>query len=151
MTSISDRPTVKNPKRFENPRTPQGKAGKWAEERLGLAKGARSQLNKVFPDHWSFMMGEIALYSFIILILTGTFLTFFFDASMTEVTYRGSYIPLDGVEMSRAYASTLNISFDVRGGLSGCNGRSAYLLNRLVVASIHGQRQRLKFFGGLND
>jgi len=117
MTSISDRPTVKNPKRFENPRTPQGKAGKWAEERLGLAKGARSQLNKVFPDHWSFMMGEIALYSFIILILTGTFLTFFFDASMTEVTYRGSYIPLDGVEMSRAYASTLNISFDVRGGL----------------------------------
>jgi ubiquinol-cytochrome c reductase cytochrome b subunit len=74
-------------------------------------------LNKVFPDHWSFMMGEIALYSFIILILTGTFLTFFFDASMTEVRYDGSYIPLQGVEMSRAYASTLNISFDVRGGL----------------------------------
>jgi ubiquinol-cytochrome c reductase cytochrome b subunit len=117
MTSISESPTVKSPKRFDKPRTPQGKAGKWVEERLGLASGARKQLNKVFPDHWSFMMGEIALYSFIILILTGTFLTFFFDASMTDVTYRGSYIPLDGVEMSRAYASTLNISFDVRGGL----------------------------------
>jgi ubiquinol-cytochrome c reductase cytochrome b subunit len=117
MTSISESPTVKNPKQFGNPRTPQGKAGKWAEERLGLAAGARKQLNKVFPDHWSFMMGEIALYSFIILILTGTFLTFFFDASMADVRYDGSYVPLNGVEMSRAYASTLHISFDVRGGL----------------------------------
>jgi ubiquinol-cytochrome c reductase cytochrome b subunit len=120
MTSTgvnNDGPTVKGPKRFDKPRTPQGKAGKWADERLGLAGGARKQLNKVFPDHWSFMMGEIALYSFIILILTGTFLTFFFDASMAEVRYNGSYIPLDGVEMSRAYASTLHISFDVRGGL----------------------------------
>src|SRR6185312_15230475 len=103
--------------RFDKPRTPQGKAGKWIEERLGISGAARNQLNKVFPDHWSFMMGEIALYSFIILILTGTFLTFFFDASMAEVPYHGSYIPLDGVEMSRAYASTLHISFDVRGGL----------------------------------
>jgi ubiquinol-cytochrome c reductase cytochrome b subunit len=117
MSSITESPTVKNPKRFEHPRTPVGKAGRWFEERLGLAGGARKQLNKVFPDHWSFMMGEIALYSFIVLLLTGTFLTFFFDASMAEVTYRGSYVPLDGVEMSRAYASTLNISFDVRGGL----------------------------------
>jgi ubiquinol-cytochrome c reductase cytochrome b subunit len=117
MTTTSDTPTVKGPRRFDHPRTPQGKAGKWAEERLGLAGGARKQLNKVFPDHWSFMMGEIALYSFIILILTGTFLTFFFDASMAEVRYDGSYVPLQGVEMSRAYASTLNISFDIRGGL----------------------------------
>ncbi|CAN5414326.1 ubiquinol-cytochrome c reductase cytochrome b subunit [soil metagenome] len=116
-TSINESPTVPSPRRFDKPRTPQGKAGKWAEERLGLAAGARKQLNKVFPDHWSFMMGEIALYSFIILILTGTFLTFFFDASMAEVRYDGSYVPLQGVEMSRAYASTLNISFDVRGGL----------------------------------
>ena len=117
MTTTREAPTVRGPKRVDNPRTPQGKAGKWAEERLGLAGGARKQLNKVFPDHWSFMMGEIALYSFIILILTGTFLTFFFDASMAEVRYNGSYVPLDGVEMSRAYASTLHISFDVRGGL----------------------------------
>ncbi len=120
-TSSSDNlhqaPTVKGPRRFEKPTTPQGKAGKWAEERLGVAGGLRKQLNKVFPDHWSFMMGEIALYSFIILILSGTFLTFFFDASMTEVRYDGVYVPLDGVQMSRAYASTLDISFEVRGGL----------------------------------
>ena len=38
-------------------------------------------LRKVFPDHWSFMLGEIALYSFVLLVLTGTFLTFFFVAS----------------------------------------------------------------------
>ena len=54
---------------------------------------------------------------FIILLLTGTFLTLFFQPSMTEVVYHGSYIHLDGVKMSEAYASTLNISFDVRGGL----------------------------------
>ncbi len=120
MTTVrpnSDSPTVASPRRFDKPRTPQGKAGKWIEERLGVSGAARNQLNKVFPDHWSFMMGEIALYSFIILLLTGTFLTFFFDASMAEVRYNGSYIPLDGVRMSRAYASTLHISFDVRGGL----------------------------------
>jgi len=120
MTTVrpnSDGPTVASPRRFDKPRTPQGKAGKWIEERLGVSGAARNQLNKVFPDHWSFMMGEIALYSFIILLLTGTFLTFFFDASMAEVRYNGSYIPLDGVRMSRAYASTLHISFDVRGGL----------------------------------
>jgi ubiquinol-cytochrome c reductase cytochrome b subunit len=63
------------------------------------------------------MMGEIALYSFIILLLTGTYLTFFFDPSMAETVYHGRYIPMDGITMSKAYESTLNISFDVRGGL----------------------------------
>ncbi|HEY3629992.1 MAG TPA: cytochrome b N-terminal domain-containing protein, partial [Jatrophihabitantaceae bacterium] len=104
-------------RRSARPRTVAGKSALWVDERFRLAGPIRKQLNKVFPDHWSFMMGEIALYSFIILILTGTYLTFFFDASMGDVVYNGSYIPLKGVEMSRAYASTLNISFDVRGGL----------------------------------
>ena len=31
----------------------------------------RRQLNKVFPTHWSFLLGEIALYSFIVLLITG--------------------------------------------------------------------------------
>ncbi|HET8684199.1 MAG TPA: ubiquinol-cytochrome c reductase cytochrome b subunit [Micromonosporaceae bacterium] len=74
-------------------------------------------MNKVFPDHWSFLLGEIALWSFIVLLLTGTFLTFFFDPSMEEVTYQGSYAPLKGMAMSRAYESSLELSFDVRGGL----------------------------------
>jgi ubiquinol-cytochrome c reductase cytochrome b subunit len=93
-----------------------GVAG-WADDRFGAAQGLRRQLNKVFPDHWSFMLGEIALYSFVILLLTGTYLTLFFDPSLREVVYDGSYTPLRGVEMSASYATTLDISFDVRGGL----------------------------------
>ncbi|HJQ42762.1 MAG TPA: cytochrome bc complex cytochrome b subunit [Jatrophihabitantaceae bacterium] len=105
------------PRRGSAPRTPQGKVAKWFDDRLMLAGPMRKQLNKVFPDHWSFMMGEIALYSFIILLLTGTYLSFFFDPSMAETTYHGRYVPMQGITMSKAYESTLNISFDVRGGL----------------------------------
>ena len=90
---------------------------KWLDDRLGIGKIGKKNLRKVFPDHWSFMLGEIALYSFIILLLTGTFLTFWFKPSMAEVQYQGSYSLLKGLPMSDAYASTLNISFDVRGGL----------------------------------
>ena len=63
--------------------------------------------NKVFPDHWSFLLGEIALYSFIMLLLTGTFLALFFDPSMAEVVYNGSYTPLRGIEMTKAYETSL--------------------------------------------
>ncbi|WP_436770687.1 cytochrome bc1 complex cytochrome b subunit [Yinghuangia sp. YIM S09857] len=87
------------------------------DSRLGLYRGGGKYIRKVFPDHWSFMLGEIALYSFITLLLTGVFLTFFFEPSMQEVVYDGSYVPLQGVHMSRAYESTLEISFDVRGGM----------------------------------
>jgi ubiquinol-cytochrome c reductase cytochrome b subunit len=93
------------------------KSANWADERLGAAKVVRKAANKVFPTHWSFMLGELALYSFIILVLTGVYLTLFFDASMGEVRYDGSYTQLHGIEMSRAYSSTLKLSFDVRGGL----------------------------------
>jgi ubiquinol-cytochrome c reductase cytochrome b subunit len=91
--------------------------GRFFDDRLRGAQINRQWLRKIFPDHWSFLLGEIALYSFIILLLTGTFLTLFFQPSMTDVVYHGSYTPLDGVHMSQAYASTLDISFDVRGGL----------------------------------
>ena len=94
-----------------------GGTGRYLDDRLHGARGLRTFLRKIFPDHWSFLLGEIALYSFIILLLTGTFLSLFFQPSMTDVVYHGSYTPLDGVHMSQAYASTLDISFDVRGGL----------------------------------
>ena len=94
-----------------------GNVANYVDERTGAAKWLKKNLNKVFPDHWSFMLGEVALYSFIILLLSGTFLTFWFDPSMREVQYEGSYLPLKDVKMSAAYASTLHISFDVRGGL----------------------------------
>ena len=94
-----------------------GKGYTWVDDRVPASTFLKRNLNKVFPDHWSFMLGEIALYSFIILLLTGTFLTFWFKPSMTEIIYDGSYLPLNGVKMSEAYASTLDISFDVQGGL----------------------------------
>jgi ubiquinol-cytochrome c reductase cytochrome b subunit len=94
-----------------------GSVANYMDERVGAAKWMKKTLNKVFPDHWSFMLGEIVMYSFVILLLTGTFLTFWYDPSMRIVEYEGSYEPLKGIEMSAAYASSLEISFDVRGGL----------------------------------
>ncbi|MBB2911896.1 ubiquinol-cytochrome c reductase cytochrome b subunit [Streptosporangium becharense] len=92
-------------------------ASNFIDERLGAGNFLKRNLRKVFPDHWSFLLGEIALYSFIILLLTGTFLTLFFKPGMGHVEYQGSYDALKGVMMSEAYASALSISFDVRGGL----------------------------------
>ncbi|MER7675532.1 ubiquinol-cytochrome c reductase cytochrome b subunit [Streptomyces sp. NPDC096934] len=89
----------------------------WFDGRLGLHTLGRRYLRKVFPDHWSFLLGEICLYSFVVLVLTGVYLTLFFHPSMNEVTYHGGYLPLNGIRMSEAYASTLDISFEVRGGL----------------------------------
>ncbi|MEU5030853.1 cytochrome bc1 complex cytochrome b subunit [Streptomyces milbemycinicus] len=89
----------------------------WADGRLGVYSLAKANMRKIFPDHWSFMLGEVALYSFIIIILTGVYLTLFFHPSMEEVTYHGPYVPMQGVRMSEAFASTLDISFEVRGGL----------------------------------
>src|SRR3954467_7360528 len=91
--------------------------GKGVDDRYQAATPLRALLNKVFPDHWSFLLGEIALFSFIILLLTGTFLTLFYDPSMKEVTYEGAYPALRGIGMSAAYDSSLHLSFEVRGGL----------------------------------
>src|SRR3954471_6317332 len=87
------------------------------DDRTGAGKPVGYLMKKVFPDHWSFMLGEIAMYSLVVLLLSGTFLTFWFVPSSGLVPYDGSYIPLRGVVMSEAYRSSLDISFDVRGGL----------------------------------
>ncbi len=94
-----------------------GAAANYIDERTSISGLVKELGRKIFPDHWSFMLGEVALYSFVVILLSGTFLTFFFHPSMTEVIYNGSYPPLKGVQMSAAYSSTLNISFDIRGGL----------------------------------
>jgi len=90
---------------------------RWIDDRIGGSAFAESALSKVFPDHWSFMLGEIALYSFVVLVVTGVFLTFFFDPSVAETTYQGGYDPLRGETMSEAYRSVVELSFDVRAGL----------------------------------
>jgi ubiquinol-cytochrome c reductase cytochrome b subunit len=125
MTTANARPAdaLRADDRPLSTRTPSAGARKiggvagWVDDRTGAAKGVGYLMKKVFPDHWSFMLGEIAMYSMIIALISGAFLTLWFVPSMGHTVYDGSYAPLRGVEMSEAYASTLHISFDVRGGL----------------------------------
>ena len=93
------------------------KTAVYLDERFDAGKGVKFFARKVFPDHWSFMLGEIALYTFVVLLISGTFLSLWYVPSMTLVTYEGSYAPLQGVEVSDAYNSSLALSFEVRGGL----------------------------------
>jgi ubiquinol-cytochrome c reductase cytochrome b subunit len=90
---------------------------RWADERLGAGHWARRALKKVFPDHWSFLLGEIALFAFLILLATGIFLTLFYRPDATKVIYEGPYAPLQGQEVSAAYESVMRLSFEVRAGL----------------------------------
>ena len=94
-----------------------GWAANYIDERTSISGLVKEVGRKIFPDHWSFMLGEVALYSFVVILLSGTFLTFFFQASMVPVIYDGSWVPLKGIEMSAAMSSTLDLSFDIRGGL----------------------------------
>ena len=100
-----------------NPPKPVADTANFLDERIGASKLTRAFARKVFPDHWSFMLGEIALYSFIILLLSGTFLTFFFIPSVAETHYHGPYEILHGQPVSQAFDSTMHLSFEVRGGL----------------------------------
>lgn len=90
---------------------------RFVDERLGAGRAIRFTMQYIFPDHWSFLLGEIALYSFIVLVITGTFLALFFDPSTALVTYHGGYAPLQGMSISAAYNSVLGLSFSVSGGL----------------------------------
>jgi ubiquinol-cytochrome c reductase cytochrome b subunit len=117
-TTAGSRPVTKR-----ELRTRRGSFGRTSQlvdeldDRLGLAKGGRIFLDKIFPDHWSFMLGEIALYSFVVLVATGIFLSLYYVPSTSTVVYHGVYAPLRGQKMSAAYASTVDISFQVRCGL----------------------------------
>jgi ubiquinol-cytochrome c reductase cytochrome b subunit len=90
---------------------------RWLDERLGTTSFARVALRKVFPDHWSFLLGEIALYCLVVLVVTGVFLTFFYTPDTRGMVYDGPYAPLKGEHVSAAYNSTLRLSFQVKAGL----------------------------------
>ncbi|MFF7607731.1 cytochrome b N-terminal domain-containing protein [Streptomyces parvulus] len=118
---------------------------RWMDAWLGHRRLTRSARRLVFPDHWSFMLGEIALYSFVVLLITGVFLSFFFHPSSDLLVYQGSYAPLRGRLVSQAFDSTLHISFDVRGGLLV---RQAHHWAALIlVASIFVHMMRVFFTG----
>jgi ubiquinol-cytochrome c reductase cytochrome b subunit len=90
---------------------------RWLDDRLGIAGLAGSSLRKIFPQHWTFLLGELALYCFVVLVATGVFLTLFYVPDGTPVIYEGSYVPLHGQRVSAAYRSIIEISYDVRAGL----------------------------------
>ncbi len=100
-----------------DPPTDLERLAMWIDTRTGLAGVVRTGMRKVFPDHWTFLLGEIALFCFLILVLTGTFLTFFYVPSAALVTYEGEYVPLQGQEVSAAFDSVMALSFEVRAGL----------------------------------
>jgi quinol-cytochrome oxidoreductase complex cytochrome b subunit len=110
------------------------KAANYVDERTSASTAVKALGRKIFPDHWSFMLGEVALYSFIVILISGTFLTFFYDPSMSVVEYEGSYLPLKGIEMSVAYHTALDISFDIRGGLLM---RQVHHWAALLVCCVH--------------
>ncbi|HEY4433644.1 MAG TPA: cytochrome b, partial [Candidatus Cybelea sp.] len=89
----------------------------WVDDRLGSAHFVRHALRKAFPDHWSFMLGEINMYAFLVLVGTGTFLAFFFDPNGSKIVYNGPYSLLDGATVSQAYASAMRLSLEINGGL----------------------------------
>jgi ubiquinol-cytochrome c reductase cytochrome b subunit len=90
---------------------------RFVDQRSGTAPFIRKALRYVFPDHWSFLLGEVALYAFVVLVGTGVYLTFFFEPSVHQVVYQGPYLPLRGAHMSEAYRSVIHMSFQVKAGL----------------------------------
>jgi ubiquinol-cytochrome c reductase cytochrome b subunit len=115
---VSDRTIVKGlAKAFNVSQTKTRSAARWVGTNIAGSNLLRQELRHIFPDHWSFFFGEIALYCFVILIATGVFMSLFFSASSVEVVYGGSYLPLRGVTMSDAYRSVLDLSFNIRAGL----------------------------------
>lgn len=111
---------VSSERSSERPPKRRGLLGRYVEgviDRTGTAKGLGKALRKVFPSHFSFLWGEIALYSFVVLVATGIYLTLFFHGSQEPVVYSGPYEPLRGQEVSAAYDSVMRLSFEVKGGL----------------------------------
>jgi ubiquinol-cytochrome c reductase cytochrome b subunit len=126
MSTTSTNGKAKTKRQAKAALGPYGRTGHIVNElddRLGIAKGGRVFLDKIFPDHWSFMLGEISLYSFVVLLATGVFLSLYFVPSASSLIYHcaatatNCYHPLNGQRVSEAFSSTVNISFGVRGGL----------------------------------
>lgn len=109
-------PTSKGPE-VKAKQTPADNLARWIDDRLRLAEGSKKYLRKPFPAHWTYLVGEVALFSLVVLLFTGTFLALFYTPDSRLVMYDGPYLPLQGREISAAYDSVLRLSFEVRAGL----------------------------------
>lgn len=87
------------------------------DDRLRIRSDMRRTANKVFPSNWSFLLGEVALFSLVILVLTGIFLTFFYRPNVEPVVYTGSNPVFAGQTLPAAFESIVRLSSDVNAGL----------------------------------
>ncbi|WP_123533316.1 cytochrome b [Halosimplex salinum] len=120
----------------------------WADARLGLTD-EQSLLGKAFPAEDSFLLGEVALFCFLILVLTGVFLGFFFEPSTSDVEYDGSVAEYQGEELPEAFASVLNITYDVPFGM--LIRRMHHWAAHLFVASMALHMLRVFFTGAYRN
>jgi ubiquinol-cytochrome c reductase cytochrome b subunit len=97
-------------------RDPLREPVRFIDERTGAAPLLVKALRYLFPDHWSFLLGEVALYAFVVLVATGIYLALFFEPSLADTVYTGPYAPLQGVPMSEAYRSAVDLSLSVDAG-----------------------------------
>ncbi|WP_146418071.1 cytochrome b [Haloarcula hispanica] len=120
----------------------------WFDTRLDLENG-QTFLGKAFPAEDSFLLGEVALFCFLLLILSGVFLGFFFEPSTSDVEYDGSVQKFQGEEMPEAFVSVLHITYDVPFGMF--IRRLHHWAAHLFVASIGLHMLRVFFTGAYRN
>jgi cytochrome b-561 len=120
----------------------------WLDARLGLQE-EQSFLGKAFPAEDSFLLGEVALFCFVLLVLTGIFLGMFFEPSTTKAEYDGSVSEYQGEELPESYVSVLNITYDVPFGMF--IRRLHHWAAHLFVASIGLHMLRVFFTGAYRN
>lgn len=73
--------------------TPDRRLVRWLDERLHVERLYQKYLRKAFPVHSTFFLGEIALFAFGVLVLTGIYLAFLYEPSIAEVEIEGNRLP----------------------------------------------------------
>ena len=66
---------------------------KWLDERLALSRFYDKFLRKAFPVHHSFFLGEMTLFAFATLVVTGIFLSINFEPSIRLVEVGAQQVP----------------------------------------------------------
>ena len=123
-------------------------AYRWLDERFDFSSTAHV-LGKAFPAEDSFLLGEVALFCFLVLVLTGVFLGFFFEPSTTQVEYQGSVVAYQNEDVPEAFASVLHITYDVPYGMF--LRRMHHWAAHLFVASISLHMLRVFFTGAYRN